>query len=167
MTDERQGEALWPALRRLPPGSGVVFRHYGFGAPERRTLFMRVRRLARARGLLLLLADSPRQARAWGADGAHGRHGRRTGQLRSMAVHDQAELRAARDADLVFISPVFATRSHAGATGLGVAGFLRLMQDAAMPAIALGGMNYARGKRLIRFGAYGWAAIDALTPSAD
>ncbi|RYD48780.1 MAG: thiamine phosphate synthase, partial [Sphingomonadales bacterium] len=29
MTDERMGDDLWDALKRLPRGSGVIFRHYG------------------------------------------------------------------------------------------------------------------------------------------
>ena len=36
MTDERQGDALWSALERLPRGAGVVFRHYSLPAAARR-----------------------------------------------------------------------------------------------------------------------------------
>ena len=28
MTDERMGDRLWEAIDGMPPGSGVVFRHY-------------------------------------------------------------------------------------------------------------------------------------------
>ena len=54
MTDERQGDALWSALERLPRGAGIVFRHYTLARRERRLLFDRVRRVARRRGLLLV-----------------------------------------------------------------------------------------------------------------
>src|SRR5690348_8595128 len=47
MTDERQGDALWEALERLPRGAGIVFRHYGLSAGERRRLFEQVRKAAR------------------------------------------------------------------------------------------------------------------------
>jgi len=121
MTDERMGDALWPALERLPRGAGVVVRHYGVPAPERRALYERVRRIARRRGLLLLLAASPQQAAAWKADGVHGRSLRRASRplLRSAPAHDRRELLAARHADLVLVSPVFPTRSHPGAAALG------------------------------------------------
>jgi thiamine-phosphate pyrophosphorylase len=33
-----------------------------------------------------------------------------------------------------------------------------------LPAVALGGMDAARFRRLARLGFVGWAAIDALTP---
>ena len=162
MTDERLGEGLLPALERLPPGSGIVFRHYTLEPEARRDLFERVRTAAHARGLLLLLAGAAEQARDWGADGSHG-PGPGDGRLRSAPVHDYRELRAAEraKADLVFLSPVYPTRSHEKAIALGLAKFAWLARRTALPVIALGGMNAARGRRLASFGAYGWAGIDA------
>lgn len=163
MTDERVGEGLWPALERLPRGSGVIFRHYR--TPERRALFERVRRIARRRGLLLLLAGSPREAIAWHADGAHGRspHVRSSRPLvRTAPAHDAYELARAR-ADAVLLSPVFLTHSHPGARVLGPLRFAVLARRARLPVIALGGMDARRFRRLERSGAYGWAAIDAFS----
>jgi len=161
MTDERMGEALWGALARLPRGSGVIFRHYR--TEDRRGLFERVRRLARRRGLILLLAGSPRQAAAWRADGAHGgsRHRRAPRPLlRTAPAHDARELATARG-DAVLLSPVFPTRSHPAAPGLGPVRFGLHARQSRTPVIALGGMDAARFGRLARLGAYGWAAIDA------
>ena len=154
MTDERQGERLWRALERLPKGSGVVFRHYCLAPPERRRLFERVRQIARRKRLLLLAAGAPLA----GADGVHGRRGR---GLRSASAHTARELRAAEraGAHLVFVSPVFATRSHPEARPLGPLRFMLLARQARMPVIALGGMDAKKARRLR--GAYGWAAIDA------
>src|SRR5690606_18916823 len=74
MTDERIGEAaLLRAVARLPRGAAVVVRHYRLDAAARRALFGAVRRIARRRGLVLLLAGPPAQARCWGAQGHHGR----------------------------------------------------------------------------------------------
>ena len=159
MTDERLGEALWPALGRLPLGAGVVFRHYSLAEAERHRQFDRVAAIARRRTLLLLLAGPAEQAAAWGADGSHGR-GRGSG-LRSAPVHGLAEIRAAeRDgAALLFLSPVFATRSHPDARPLGPARFNFLARRTELPVIALGGMDDVRARRLRE--AYGWAGIDA------
>lgn len=160
MTDERQGENLLRAIERLPAGTGIVFRHYSLPEVARRNLFGRVR--AAAPGLVLLAGPGD-QARSWGADGSHGRG---PGQgLRSAPVHDQAQIRAAErnGADLLFLSPVFATNSHPGAGSLGLARFAWLARRTPLPVIALGGMNPARGRRLASFGAYGWGAIDAWT----
>jgi thiamine-phosphate pyrophosphorylase len=83
--------------------------------------------------------------------------------LRSAPVHGQAEIRTAEraGADLLFLSPVFATSSHIGARPLGLARFAWLARRTPLPVIALGGMNRERGRRLASFGAYGWAGIDA------
>lgn len=161
LTDERLGDRLFPALERLPEGAGVVFRHYSLAEPERHRLFDAVRAVAEDRDLVLLLAGSAEEARMWGADGSHGR-GAGAG-LRSAPVHDYQELRAAErtGADFVFISPVYSTRSHPGAPGMGLACFAWLARRTRLPVIALGGMNPIRGRRLASFGAYGWGAIDA------
>lgn len=158
MTDERLGDGLFGAITRLPSGAGILFRHYSLGEVARRDLFERVR--AAAPGPVLL-AGSGALAQAWGADGSHG-HGADEG-LRSVPVHNLAEIRAAeRDhADLLFLSPVFPTSSHPEARPLGLARFAWLARRTALPVIALGGMNEARGRRLAWFGAYGWGAIDA------
>lgn len=169
MTDERQGERLWDALARLPRGAGIVFRHYGLAPGERRRLFERVRKITRRRGLVLVLAGDARTARAWGADGSHGRAaaGPRAG-LRTMSAHSARELVAARraGADLAFLSPVFATRSHPRGRTLGPVRFGLLARQAALPVIALGGMDAMRARTLAALGASGWAAIDAWSEPA-
>jgi thiamine-phosphate pyrophosphorylase len=159
MTDERLGDGLFAAIERLPPGGGIVFRHYSLLEAERRALFEQVKALARHRRLMLLLSGAAPQARAWGADGSHGR-GRGTG-FRSAPVHNLSEIRAAEraGADLLFLSPVHATRSHPGAEPLGAARFTLLARRTRLPVVALGGMNAECAQDL--GGAYGWAGIDA------
>ena len=167
MTDERMGERLWDALACLPRGSGVIFRHYD--TRERRALFERVRAVARRRGLILLLAGSPREAAAWRADGAHGRSRHLCAArplLRTAPAHDARELARAR-AHAVLVSPIFATRSHPGAPALGVLRFAILARQARTPLIALGGMDKRRFGRIAQLGAYGWAAIDSLHRQDD
>jgi len=159
MTDERLGERLFEALANLPQGGGIVFRHYGLAETERRVLFDQVKAVAQARHQLLLLAGPAAQASEWGADGSHGRGPGRG--LRSAPAHDLAEMLAAdrAGADLIFLSPVFQTRSHPGAATLGPADFNRLALRTNRPVIAVGGMNALRARRLRE--AYGWAGIDA------
>lgn len=161
MTDERLGERLGEAVARLPDGAGIVFRHYALPAASRRSLFNEVKEAARTRNLLLLLAGSAETAQFWRADGSHG-SGAGAG-LRSAPVHDLAEIRAAEGdgADLLFLSPVYATRSHPGAGPLGLDGFAALVRETRLPVIALGGMNEKRARETARLGAYGWAGIDA------
>lgn len=159
MTDERQGDDLWAAVRRLPKGAGVIFRHHATPEPERSAIFAALRLLTRTRGLALLVAgDNPRLR-------ADGTHHRRPGPPRfgTAPAHDVRELRAAErsGAAAILISPIFPTRSHPGKPALGLMRLARLCQATDRPVIALGGMTARRGRQTARIGVYGWAAIDA------
>ena len=165
MTDERFADDLLPAIRRLPTHSGVVFRHYHLAPQARRDLFRQVGRICRQRGHMLILAGSERLALRWHADGFHRRSGiARSTILRSAPVHNHAELREAlrNKADLLFISPLFETASHAGGKVLGRFAFNTLAHHRG-PAlvIALGGITRQRANSLKRQHVHGWAAIDA------
>jgi thiamine-phosphate pyrophosphorylase len=166
MTDERMGDALWSALERLPRGAGVVFRHYRLPPADRRALFERVRAVARRRGLVLILAGTERLARAWGADGVHGRSPHRLSArplLRSAPVHDRPALIEARrrECDLLFVSPLFPTRSHPGAPVLGAVRAGLMMGMDRSRVVALGGMTQHRARSCAALGIRRWAAIDA------
>lgn len=165
MTDERQGDRLWAALERLPTGSGVVFRHYSLPELERRRVFVRVKAVARRRRLLLVLAGSPRLARAWRADGVHGLQPGLV-QRRTASAHNVREIRAAEraGAQCVFVSPIFRTQSHPATPPLGPLRFRLLARSSHVPVIALGGMDAKRARRLkvVR-----WAAIDAWSSNDD
>lgn len=160
LTDARNDAALEAILRRLPRGSGLVFRHYHLPAPERRARFDALARLARSRGHRVVLSGSAAQARRWGADGAYGAPTELApGQamLRLATAHSLRELRLARRADAVLLSPVFPTRSHPGGKVLGPVRFRLLAAHAPCPVIALGGVNRRTAKRL---NWPRWAAID-------
>lgn len=163
MTDPRFGDDLLPAIKRLPFRSGVIFRHYELAEDARLALFRQVKRICRQRGHILLMAGDGRTTRRLRADGFHARSGRRLSEklVRSAPVHNQRELAEAKrnKADLVLISPVFATASHLGAAVLGRNGLMRLAKLArGMKVIALGGMNARNAATL---NVHGWAAIDA------
>lgn len=156
LTDERMGDRLWPALRRLPPGAGVVFRHGATPARARLASWLQVRRIARARRLVPVGAGGPLP----GADGVHRARGP---GLVTWPAHDRRQAVAARRAGaaLVFVSPVFPTRSHPGGRTLGPARAARVARGLGLAVIALGGMNGRRWRRIRRLGFDGWAGIDA------
>lgn len=152
MTDERMGDALLPSIERLPKGAGVIFRHYSLPPAERSALLAKVKRLARARRLMLVSRSK------------YGGHGRYRSAL-TAPVHSIPERIAAQrnGARLIFVSPVFPTTSHPGRRALGRVGFGQLIRGSAVPVIALGGMTRKRARSLAAFGIYGWAAITSLT----
>jgi len=162
ISDARIDERLEAALDRLPRGSGLVFRHYPL--PERRARFRRIARQARRRGHTIVLAGTVAEARRWRAEGTYGPSDRLASgaaMLRLVTVHSLREIgRANRQrTDAVLLSPVFATRSHPGATTLGVVRFRLLARWSRLPVIALGGMDQAKARRLR---VKRWAAIDGL-----
>jgi len=137
-------------LEELPPGlCGIVLR-------SRRRLDAAMsldlaRRCRRRRVALVLAQPGPAGPRClWGVHlgqrGGAGRHAR----LVTASARAPADLaRAARSAaDCVFVSPVFATRSHPGAPGLGVARWASLARRSRVAAFALGGITAASAMRL-------------------
>lgn len=167
MTDERMGIGLIPAIAALPRGSGVVFRHYSLSGCERCGLFKAVRAAARRYGHVVVLGGPTTDTRRWRAAGAHGRSAKRHQGLHTAPVHSVPERIAAEraGADLLFVSPIFATQTHAGARPLGRARFGLMIRGARAPVIALGGMTANKARSLRAMGIYGWAAISALTRS--
>jgi thiamine-phosphate pyrophosphorylase len=166
ISDQRNDAGLERALRRLPRGSGFIYRHYHLGDPERWARFRALRRVARACGHVVILADSALTATEWGADGIYGQPRslwpRRAGLMHLATAHDMNEIGLANrlGADAILLSPVFATRSHPGGSVLGSVRFRLLAAHAQVPVIALGGMNshHAQHLRWDR-----WAAIDGLS----
>jgi thiamine-phosphate pyrophosphorylase len=166
ITDARNDAVLAAALAALPRGSGVIYRHYHLQDATRLARFRALRRIARARGHCMILADSALTAREWAADGIYGSARaltpRRGGLLRLATAHNAREIALANRAgtDAVLLSPVYATRSHPGGQTLGPVRFRLLAKRARMPVIALGGMTAPRARAL---GWQRWAAIDGLS----
>ena len=154
LSDARNDAVLERALKRLPRGSGFVFRHYHLPDAERRTRWNKLVRLARSRGISAVLSGSAALARRWGAEGSYGAH-----QDATLATtHSLRELRRVHRAKAVLLSPVFATRSHPGGKILGPLRFRQIASRSPVPVIALGGMN-ARSARRLKWPR--WAGIDA------
>lgn len=165
ISDARNDAVLDSALRRLPRGSGFVFRHYHLAPAERRARFRALSRVAGKRGHLVIVADTAAQAHRWGADGIYGPTQARPAPaplLRIATAHTLRELGACRrhGADAIMLSPVFATRSHPGGETLGPLRFRLLAAHAGAPVIALGGMTR---RTAVRLGWPRWAAIDGLS----
>jgi thiamine-phosphate pyrophosphorylase len=158
MTDARMGAALWAALEGLPRGSGVVVRRDEIAAAPR------IASIARRRRLTLAIAADERIASRHRAAMIHNPTTRRSALRRSFAVHDQRELTRARllSASAIFLSPLFATRSHPQARPLGrmrAATLARLARP--LPVYALGGVTQRRFRSLRPLSFAGWAGIDA------
>jgi len=141
VADARLGDALWKAIARLPRGSGVLLLYRELPRRERARLVARLRRVARRQALVI-------------ADELASEAGR---------IHNLRELRRSAGVPLLFVSPLFPTRSHPDWTPLPRMRAAALARLAKVPVIALGGMDEARFERIRRLGFKGWAGIDAWT----
>ena len=170
MTDERRLPDPAAAIRALPRGAGVIFRHYG--DPDRASRARQLARLCRSHGLLLLVAGDAGLAAAVGAAGLHlpevmawkiaGWRRRRPRWLITAAAHGAPALRRTAAPDAILLSPLFATESHAGDRPLGIARFAALARRSPVPVYALGGITAASLPRLNGLSLAGVAAIGAL-----
>jgi thiamine-phosphate pyrophosphorylase len=155
------------SVARLPRGlAGVVFRHDDH--PDRAGLGRDLARICRARRLILVVAGDVRLAAALRA-GVHLRGGHWPGPIRTKgfvtsSAHGFADLRRASraGAQLAFLSPVFDTASHPGATSWGAARWSGFARAAPGAVAALGGVDGASVRRLPCRLCRGVGAIGAL-----
>lgn len=154
---------------RLPGGSAIVYRH--FGASDAETRARKLKAIARARGLTLLIGRDIALAARIGADGVHlpERHAHRAAAVKrahprwivTSAAHSLAAARVG-GADAVVISVAFASNSASAGTALGPVGLAALVRAAGRPAYALGGVNEKTARRLLDAGLIGLAAVEGL-----
>ena len=144
IVDRSLGADVRDVARTLPLGSGVFLVANDLPKRKQARLLARLRQVARARRLTVL-------------DEAAGE---------AVRVHNSREVRRAGLArtQLLFLSPMFATRSHPDWQPLRRMRAAALTQLARSPVIALGGMNERRFRRIRRLGFSGWAGIDAWRP---
>ncbi|MBM3554056.1 MAG: thiamine phosphate synthase [Alphaproteobacteria bacterium] len=171
VTDETRLADPLPAISALPPGSGVIFRHYGLSQKEREQLARTVIRLGRRQRLVVLVAGDPALALRCGADGLHvpealSRPRRRPKRnwLVTAAAHGRGALSKARRCrvDAALLSPVFPTASHPEARTIGPTRFGLWTRALRYPVLALGGMNAGTARHLApRPNFAGFAAIAA------
>ncbi len=160
-------------LSRLPRGAGVVIRHYDH--PQRAAFVGKLVAAGRACGLIMLVAGDMRLALASGADGVHlPEHQVRKYQMHSIrrphrnfiitaAAHSQQALHDAAFVDGIFLSPMFATRSHVGSKNIGRLRAAHLIHTTSTMIIALGGITSQNARHLATIGFAGIAAIDGWT----
>jgi thiamine-phosphate pyrophosphorylase len=169
-TDPDRTPRPWETAGRLPPGAGVVFRH--FGRPGARETALRLREATSRRDGLFLIGLDAALAEDVGADGVH---------LPERALSKAAALAAARPdwritgaahsrealaapgLDALIVSPVFpAGGASAARSALGRAAFGDRVEAAASPVYGLGGISAANAIGLIGSGALGLAGVSAI-----
>lgn len=154
---------------QLPPGSAIVYRH--FGAPDAEVRARRLATIAQDRRLKLLIGRDVDLAARIGAHGIHlpeaeahrARAVRRAhpGWIVTSAAHSLAAARSSR-ADAVVVSVAFPSNSASAGRALGPIRLAALVRAARRPIYALGGVNAKTARRLRDTGVIGLAAVEGL-----
>ncbi len=168
MTDPKRVSRPERIAANLPPGLGVIYRH--FNSKDRFSEGEALARICKRRRLILLVSADPELARRLGADGVHWPEARLRGVrphnprwIETASAHSRRAItRAARmDIDAVLVSAAFASASVSAGAPIGVARFRILTRDARLPLYALDGITHANAARVMAHAA-GWAAVDAI-----
>ena len=167
--DDRLTDPL-AAARALPRGSMVVVR--ARDNARRKALAFAMMKLARGRGLIVLIASDGKLAAACGADGVHvpeialGTAARERAChaffLITGSVHSLAAVGRAHGVDAIFLSPIFATKSHPGGATLTAVRASFIARASRVPVYALGGIEPQNAALLPPSAFAGIAAIGAL-----
>jgi len=168
MTDDERLSDPIAAARALPKGSMVILR--ARQKAHRIKLAADLRRITRAAGSKFLIANDGELAARIGADGLHLSEIHARQAVRWRARHPTWIITAAAHGlrmpwpglDAVFLSPVFATRSHPGQPSLGAIRLRLLAIQGQTPAYGLGGLDELSARRLQGAQLIGLAAIGAL-----
>jgi thiamine-phosphate pyrophosphorylase len=156
----------------LPRGSAIVFRP--FGAADAVGQGLRLKAIARRRGLRLLVGADAQLAMRLGADGVHlpermaakSRRLKRAhpGWIVTCAAHSLAAARraGAAGADAAVVSAVFESRSPSAGPPIGPLRLALLVRRAGAPVYGLGGIDAKTARRLKAAGLVGLAAVEGL-----
>ena len=153
----------------MPRGSGIVFR--AFGSPDAEVRARRLLRIARRRGLKLLIGQDAGLAHRIGAHGVHlpERRAPGAGPLKranptwivTSAAHSLAAARRSC-ADAVVLSLAFPSQSGSAGLALGPIRLATRVRASGRAAYALGGINERTARRLLSSGVIGLAAVDGI-----
>jgi thiamine-phosphate pyrophosphorylase len=160
----------------LPRGAAIVFR--AFGAADALGQGLRLKAIARRRGLKLMVGADAQLAARLRADGVHlpermaakSRRLKRAhpGWIVTCAAHSLAAARraGAAGADAAVVSTVFESRSPSAGRPIGPLRLARLVRQAGLPVYGLGGINDKTARRLKDVRLVGLAAVEGLSAPA-
>jgi thiamine-phosphate pyrophosphorylase len=175
MTDDLRLPDPIAAARALPKGAAIILRMRD--SVRRAHIAGILARIARARGLVLLIAGDAALAQRCKAQGLHLPEARareaahwkalHPGWLVTVAAHSERTLARAAvlRADAALLGPIFPTGSHEGHVGLGLLRARAMAARSHLPLYALGGVDARTIGRLAGARFAGIAAIGALDPA--
>ena len=173
-TDRKRCADLSLAIKKLPKNSAVIFREYDLDEAAREKLAQEIIAICRGRNHKILIGKNVALARKLRADGIHfsdndilplavfNRQNWPREFIFSFACHNFLSVLKSQQlkVDLLFVSPIFATKSHPNIAPLGLMQLSKIIRASKVPVFALGGVNEKNIHTLERLGAQGFGAIE-------
>ena len=174
VTDETRLADPSPHIRKLPAGSGVIFRHYNY--PNRIGLAREISSICRERGLCFIVSEDASLAFEVNAGGLHLPEHKTLSPsngiiswikskrgISTCSCHSKRVLHLAGKLGVsgALVSPVFPTLSHPTSGGLGLKTLASLCRSSPIPVFALGGIDHSSVNSVLNCGVYGLAGIGA------
>lgn len=167
LTDPQRVPDPVSLVSTLPPGTGMIYRH--FGTADRLETARRLRKACSRTGIPLLIANDPALAMLVGADGVHwpeacaghARKWQRRFLYQTQSAHSPASLRQSV-CDAVLLSTAFPSNSPSAGQAMGAVRFRSQALKTEKIVYALGGVNGATAGSVS--GVSGLAAIEGFLP---
>ena len=163
LTDPKRIPDPVKIVETLPPGTGIIYRH--FGAEDRFDIATKLRKTCFKYGFPLLIANDPELAIRIRADGVHwpeanaaaARKWRGRFLIQTQSVHSASGMNNSV-CDAVLFSTVFTSNSPSAGKAMGATRFRRLILKSDRLVYALGGVNASTAEQISGF--TGFAAIE-------
>ena len=173
-TDRKRCADLILAIRNLPKNSTVIFREYDLEIKEREEMARKIIKICREKNHKILIGKNLALARKLRADGVHfsdrdklpvqifNRKNLPREFILSFACHNFLSVLKSHQikADIIFISPIFTTKSHPNVSPLGLAQLSKIIRMSKIPIFALGGVNKQNIRILQKVGAQGFGGVE-------
>jgi len=174
MTDPERVPNLEKAIKGLPQGAAIIYRH--FGRPDRLSEALALRQMTFALGQQFLIGADAELAVKVGADGVHFRRDTAMVQPRLWRercpewIISMAGLKSGNYSgdlsvlDGLLVSSVFNSKSSSAGDPIGISALKHQVKTHPCPIFALGGINSQTASKLTGSGAAGVAGIAGLLP---
>ena len=181
-TDRKRCDNLITIIKKLPKNSAVIFREYDLEEEKREKLAREILLICKQKSHKIIIGKNLDLATEIKADGVHfsdndilsskiflqlrnnkkinSKNG--TKFIFSFACHNFLSVVKCQKmpVDLIFISPIFATKSHEDLPTFGLQRLSRVLRFSKKPVFALGGINKKNIHIVKKLGASGFGGIE-------
>ena len=174
-TDRKRIGDVCAVVETLPKNTAIIIREYDLSFDDRYIFAQKISALAKQKGLKILVGKDWELAKKLAADGVHFSDldqdfmipKNHQNMILSYSCHHSSSIQKAEklNADLVFYSPIFASKSHLDEKPAGVDKLRQFVAKSSLPTYALGGINEENIRLLTNTGIAGIGGISMFVDS--